>query len=202
MAEDARVQRRSRGRPRGGSDARARILAAATEEFAERGYDAATMRGIAMRAGVDPALLHHYFGTKADLFTETVGAPLRPDLEIPRLLAGDRDRLGESIVGYVLGKFEQPDVRKRGVMLLRTAVGNKLATPMLAGFLARELLARIAAEIGGDDAELRASLAASQIAGMLIARYVLKLPGIASAPPEELVRRIGPVVQGYLTSRP
>lgn len=202
MAEDARVQRRSRGRPRGGSDARARILAAATEEFAERGYDAATMRGIATRAGVDPALLHHYFGTKADLFTETVGAPLRPDLEIPRLLAGDRDRLGESIVGYVLGKFEQPDVRKRGVMLLRTAVGNKLATPMLAGFLARELLARIAAEIGGDDAELRASLAASQIAGMLIARYVLKLPGIASARPEELVRRIGPVVQGYLTSRP
>jgi AcrR family transcriptional regulator len=198
MGEDGQEQRRRRGRPRGGSDARARILAAAAEEFAERGYDAATMRGIATRAAVDPALLHHYFGTKADLFTETVGAPLRPDLEIPRLLAGDRERLGEEIVRFVLGRFEQPEVRKRGVMLLRTAIGNKLATPMLAGFLSRELLARIAAEIGGDDAELRASLAASQIAGLLIARYVLKLPGVATATPEELVGRIGPVIQSYL----
>lgn len=199
MSDDVGVERRRRGRPRGGSDARERILAAAAEEFAEGGYDASTMRGIATRAGVDPALLHHYFGTKADLFTETVGAPLRPDLEIQRLLAGDRDRLGESIVRFVLGRFEEPGVRKRGVMLLRTAIGNKLATPMLAGFLSRELLARIAAEIGGEDAELRASLAASQVAGMLVARYVLKLPGIATASVDELVRRVGPVVQRHLT---
>ncbi len=199
MSDEVEAKRRRRGRPRGGSDARERILAAAAEEFAERGYDAATMRGIATRAGVDAALLHHYFGTKADLFAETVGAPLRPDLEIQRLLAGDRDRLGESIVRFVLRRFEDPAVRTRGVMLLRTAIGNRLATPMLAGFLSRELLARIAAGIGGDDAELRASLAASQVAGMLVARYVLKLPGIATASVDELVRRVGPAVQHHLT---
>lgn len=203
MAEYVVPQPRRRGRPRGGSDARARIVAAATDEFAENGYDGATMRAIATRAGVDAALVHHYFGSegssaKADLFTEIVGAPLRPDLDIPALLAGDRDRLGEAIVGYVLGRFEQPDIRKRGVLLLRTAIGNKLTTPLLAGYLSRELLGRIAAEIGGDDAELRASLAASQVAGMLVARYVLKLPGIAAASVDDLVARIGPTIQRYL----
>lgn len=198
MAEYVVPQPRRRGRPRGGSDARARIVAAATDEFAENGYDGATMRAIATRAGVDAALVHHYFGSKADLFTEIVGAPLRPDLDIPALLAGDRDRLGEAIVGYVLGRFEQPEIRKRGVLLLRTAIGNKLTTPLLAGYLSRELLGRIAAEIGGDDAELRASLAASQVAGMLVARYVLKLPGIAAASVDDLVARIGPTIQRYL----
>ncbi|MFS0866579.1 TetR family transcriptional regulator [Microbacterium sp. 179-B 1A2 NHS] len=200
MAHQGGGPSRGRGRPRGRSDARARILAAAAEEFAERGYDAATMRSIAGRAGVDAALLHHYFGTKADLFAETIGAPLRPDLEIPRLLAGDRGQLGESIVRFVLSRFEVPEVRTRGVVLLRTAIGNRLATPLLAGFLSRELLGRIATEIGGDDAELRAALAGSQIAGLLITRYVLQLPGIATAPADELVRRVGPVVQAYLVA--
>lgn len=199
MPEYVVPQPRRRGRPRGGSDARSRIVAAATDEFAENGYDGATMRAIATRAGVDAALVHHYFGTKADLFTEIVGAPLRPDLDIPELLAGDRAILGESIVRYILGRFEQPDVRKRGVLLLRNAIGNRLATPLLAAFLSRELLGRITAEIGGADAELRASLAASQVAGMLVARYILKLPGIASAPVDDLVSWIGPTIQRYLT---
>lgn len=196
--------RRRRGRPRGGSDARERIVAAAADEFAERGYDAATMRGIATRAGVDSALVHHYFGggsnTKADLFAETVGAPLRPDRELPRLLAGDPDTLGERIVRFILESFEQPEVGKRGVVLLRTAIGNKAATPLLTGFLSRELLARIATALDAPDAELRASLAASQIAGLLVARYVLKLPGVASASVDDLVARIGPTLQRYLTA--
>ncbi|CAI9388246.1 TetR family transcriptional regulator [Microbacterium sp. T2.11-28] len=199
MAEHAVPPPRRRGRPRGGSDARNRILAAATEEFSENGYDGATMRAIATRAGVDSALVHHYFGTKADLFTEIVGAPIRPDLDIPTLLAGDRARLGEAIVRYILVRFEQPEVRRRGVLLLRNAIGNRLATPLLAAFLSRELLGRITAELGGADAELRASLAASQVAGMLVARYILKLPGIAAASTDELVGWVGPTIQRYLT---
>lgn len=102
-------------------------------------------------------------------------------------------------MAYILGRFENPDVRRRGVLLLRNAIGNRLATPLLAGFLSRELLSRITDAIGGDDAELRASLAASQIAGMLVARYILALPGIATAPVDDLVRWIGPTIQRYLT---
>lgn len=199
MAEHAVPQPRRRGRPRGGSDARARILAAATDEFSEHGYDGATMRAIATRAGVDSALVHHYFGTKADLFTEIVGAPIRPDLDIPAILEGDRAQLGEAIVRYLLVRFEQPEVRRRGVLLLRNAIGNRLATPLLAAFLSRELLGRITAQLGGEDGELRASLAASQVAGMLVARYILKLPGIATASVDDLVAWIGPTIQRYLT---
>ena len=191
--------KRRRGRPRAGqSDARERILAAAMDEFGELGYDGATMRGIAGRAGVDSALVHHYFGTKADLFGETIQAPMRPDLAVPEILAGPRSEVGERIVRYVLDAWEQPDVRRRGVLLLRTAIGNKLTTPLLAGFLSRELVSRIARTLDLPDAELRASLVASQVAGILIARYVLRLPALAEASVDEVVGLVGPTVQRYL----
>jgi AcrR family transcriptional regulator len=191
--------KRRRGRPRAGeSDARERIMAAAIEEFGEAGYDGATIRAIAARAGVDSALVHHHFGTKADLFGETIEAPMRPDLALPEILSGPRDRVGERIVRYILETWEQPEVRRRGVVLLRTAIGNKLTTPLLASFLSRELLARIARALEVDDADLRAALAASQIAGLLIARYVLRLPALAEASVDDLVGRVAPTVQRYL----
>ena len=189
---------RRRGRPRGVSDSRARIIASAVDDFGEKGYDGATIRSIAARAGVDSALVHHYFGTKADLFAEAVGIPLRPDIDVPGIVAGPRDEVGERLIRYVLEAFEQPEVRRRGVMLLRTAIGSRVTTPLLAGFLSRELLSRISRSLHVDDADLRASLVASQIAGMLIARYVLKLPALAAAPVDDLVARVGPTVQRYL----
>src|SRR6478735_6999984 len=196
MPEYAVPKPRRRGRPRGGeSGARERILASAVDEFGDQGYDGATICNIAARAGVDSALVHHYFGTKADLFAEAGGAPMRPDIDVPAILAGPRDALGEHLVRYVLEAWERPDVRKQGVVLLRSAIGNRFATPLLAGFLSRELLGRIAAELDVSDAELRASLAASQVAGLLIGRYVLKLPALAAASADELVKRVGPSVQ-------
>lgn len=200
MAEYAvPAPKRRRGRPRAGeSDARERILAAAIDEFGELGYDAATVRGIAARAGVDSALVHHHFGTKADLFGEAIGAPMRPDIALPEILAGPRQDVGERIIRYVLESWEQPEVRKRGVMLLRTVIGNKLTTPLLAGFLSRELLGRVAKALDVEDAELRASLVASQIAGMLVARYVLRFPALADASVDDLVARVAPTLQRYL----
>ena len=192
--------KRRRGRPRGGeSDTRERIIAAAVEVFAESGYDGTTMRAIAARAGVDSALLHHYFGTKADLFTETIGAPMRPDVDIPSLLQGPVELLGEHVVRYVLEAWEQPDTRKRGVVLLRAGIGNRLATPLLSEFLQRELFSRIAARLDTPDSALRASLVASQVAGLLITRHVLRLPAIAEASVDELVARVAPTIQRYLS---
>lgn len=191
--------KRRRGRPRAGeSDARERILAAAIDEFGEQGYDGATVRGIAARAGVDSALVHHHFGTKADLFGEAVGAPLRPDIAVPEILAGPRDEVGERLMRYLLEAWEQPEVRRRGVVLLRTVIGNKLTTPLMTGFLSRELLSRIARTLDAPDAELRASLVASQMAGLLVGRYVLRLPALAEASIDDLVRTIAPTIQRYL----
>lgn len=192
------MARRGRGRPPGDSDSRARIAAAAVHEFGEHGYEGATVRAIAARAGVDAALVHHYFGTKADLFAEITDFPLRPDLEVPRILRGPRDQAGERIVRFVLEAFERPEVRKRGVIVLRTAISGKLTAPLVTGFLSRELLPRIAAELDAPDASLRASLVASQIAGMLITRYVVKLPAMTDATIDDLVTRIGPTIQRYL----
>lgn len=189
---------RRRGRPRGGTDSRERIIAAAVDEFGEQGYEASTVRAIAARAGVDSALVHHYFGTKADLFAEAVGIPMRPDIDVPGILNGPRELVGERVVRYVLEAFEKPDVRRRGVVLIRTAIGSRLTTPLLAGFLSRELIGRIARTLDVDDAELRATLVASQIAGLLVARYVIKLPALAAASVDELVTRVGPTVQRYL----
>ncbi|KJL47390.1 HTH-type transcriptional regulator BetI [Microbacterium hydrocarbonoxydans] len=189
---------RRRGRPRGGTDSRERIIAAAVDEFGEQGYEASTVRAIAARAGVDSALVHHYFGTKADLFAEVVGIPMRPDIDVPGILNGPRELVGERVVRYVLEAFEKPDVRRRGVVLIRTAIGSRLTTPLLAGFLSRELIGRIARTLDVDDAELRATLVASQIAGLLVARYVIKLPALAAASVDELVTRVGPTVQRYL----
>lgn len=189
---------RGRGRPKGGSDSRTRILAAAVAEFGEHGYDGATLRAIAARAEVDPALVHHYFGTKADLFAEAADFPLRPDLVVPMILSGPREEAGERIIRYILESFEDADVRRRGVMLLRTAIGGKLAVPLAVGFLSRELLPRVAKRLGGPDAELRADLVASQIVGLLTIRYVLRVKPLADAPIDELVARYGPTVQRYL----
>lgn len=191
---------RRRGRPRkdSSSDARAAIADAASAEFAEKGYDKTSIRGIARRAQVDSALVHHYFGTKADLFAEAAGIPLRPDLDVPEILAGPKAQAGARLVRYVLDAFEKPDVRRRGVLLLRTAIGSRLTTPLLAGFLSRELLSRVARRLDVQDADLRAALVASQIAGMLIGRYVLQLPALAGASVDELVGRVGPTVQRYL----
>jgi AcrR family transcriptional regulator len=197
-AADEPVRRR-RGRPRKGeSDARDRILAAATDEFGEHGYDASTTRAIAGRAGVDPALLHHHFGTKADLFAASIGAPLRPDLAVPEILTGPREQTGERLVAYVLAMWDSPTVGPRALVMLRTSLASKRATPLLAGFLRRELLDKVAAGLDAPDAGLRADLAASQIAGLIIARYVLRLPDLVAAPTEVLVARVGATVQGYL----
>ncbi|HEY2557181.1 MAG TPA: TetR family transcriptional regulator [Diaminobutyricibacter sp.] len=194
--------RRRRGRPRAGArsgaSGKAAIIRAATQEFADRGYEAASLRAIARRAGVDSALVHHYFENKADLFTATLGAPLRPDRAITAILAGPRDEVGTSIVRYLLTQLEDQKAQARVVAILRTAVGSGPGSRMLKEFLVREVFQRLAAASSSDDADLRANLAAAQLVGVLLTRFVLRLEPIASTPTEELVRRVGPVIQWHL----
>ncbi len=194
--------RRRRGRPRAGArsgaSTKAAIIRSATEEFADRGYEAASLRAIARRAGVDSALVHHYFEDKADLFMATLEAPLRPDRAITLILAGPRGDVGTSIVRYLLEQLEQQKAQARIVAILRTAVGSGPGSRMLKEFLVREVFQRLAAASASEDADLRANLAASQLVGVLLTRFVLRLEPIASTPTDELVRRVGPVIQWHL----
>ncbi|MGW9632022.1 TetR/AcrR family transcriptional regulator [Agromyces sp. NPDC055520] len=198
-------ERRGRGRPRGAKagDTRARILAAATAEFGEHGYEAASVRAIARRAGVDPALVHHYFDGKRALVAEVVEVPLRPDLLVGEALGAPIDELGGRLVRAVVTAWDSAAVRPAAVAALRSAIGQGPVSRMIREFLRREIMLRIAAALGDDDeAELRAELAASQLVGIIMIRYVLEFEPLASIGVDELVRRVGPSVQMHLTGRP
>jgi AcrR family transcriptional regulator len=195
----AAPNRRSGRRP-GNPDTRDVVLAAAREVFAERGFDGATIRGIAAAAGVDPALVHHYFGSKDKLFLAAVEAPADPDALLPEVLAADHDMLGAAVVRMALHVWDGPG-RHGGLALLRSAVGNEWTAKLLREFLVAKVLRRVVGSLGFDPDEraARASLVASQIIGMVMVRYVLRLEPLASASPDQIVAAIGPTVQRYLT---
>lgn len=191
-----------RGRRPGGPDTRASIVDAARISFAAKGYDKASLRGIARDAAVDPALVHHYFDGKAALFAETMAVSVNPAQLIGTILDGDRSRLGWRLVETFLSVWEQPAHRDSLVALVRSSLTSEEAARMLREFLGREVFGRLAAATGVTDPHLRAGLAASQMIGVVMARYVVRLPGVADAPPEDLVDRLGPVLQGYLVDGP
>ncbi|WP_374968036.1 TetR family transcriptional regulator [Terrabacter sp. BE26] len=197
------VAPKGRGRRPGGADTRAAILEAARRSFAAKGYDKASMRGIAREAGVDPALVHHYFeGGKAALFVETLDVPVNPTQLIDHLLTGDVDRLGWRIVDTFLTVWEPAERRDALVALVRSSMTSEEAARMLREFLGREVFGRVAASTGVPDPQLRGALAASQVLGLVVARYVVRLPALVDATREELVERLGPVLQHHLVDRP
>jgi len=187
------------GRRSGDSGTREAILEAARARFAEHGYDGATIRGIAADAGVDPALVHHFYGTKERLFAEALRFPAIPSEILDQVAQAEADRLGETFVRTVLQVWESPETRDRSIALLRSAVTNEQAAAMLRSFVEGGIFGAIARVVGDDDAEFRASLVASQIVGLGIARIVLRIDPIASADIDELAAAIGPTVQRYLT---
>ncbi|MFG3579308.1 TetR/AcrR family transcriptional regulator [Micromonospora chersina] len=191
---------RRTGRRPGNPDTREAILTAAREAFADRGFDAASIRAIATAAGVDPALVHHYFGTKEELFRATVAIPVDPAELVPRVLAGGRDEVGERLVRTFLAVWDSP-VGTAAVALLRSAVSNQWTARLLREFLVTQVLRRVVEQLDLDPAEtpLRGALVASQIAGLAMMRYVIRLEPVASASPDTLAATIGPTVQRYLT---
>lgn len=191
---------RRTGRRPGNPDTREAILTAARAAFADRGFDAASIRAIATAAGVDPALVHHYFGTKEDLFRATVAIPVDPAELVPRVLAGGRDEVGERLVRTFLAVWDSP-VGTAAVALLRSAMSNQWTARLLREFLVTQVLRRVVEQLDLDPAEvpLRGALVATQIAGLAMMRYVIRLEPVASASPDTLAATIGPTIQRYLT---
>jgi AcrR family transcriptional regulator len=176
------------------------VLAAARVAFAERGFDGASIRGIATAAGVDPALVHHYFGTKHKLFLAAVQAPADPDEILPDVLAAPREQLGASVVRGVLRVWDGP-ARPAAFALVRSAVSNEWTAKLLREFLISRIVRRVVGSLDMPVAEreARGALVASQVIGLVMARYVLKLEPLASAEPAAVVAAVGPTLQRYLT---
>ncbi|MFF7180291.1 TetR family transcriptional regulator [Streptomyces sp. NPDC008121] len=195
---------RRRGRPSRtaedrGPGARQRIMEAARAQFAERGYDKTSVRGIAKAAGVDPALVHHYFGTKDELFAAAVEISFEPALVVPQVLGGPLDGIGERLARYFIGVWENPATRAPLLAIIRSALTHEAAAKVLRGFVLRRLLERVAADLEVPDPKFRAELAASHMIGIAILRYVIQVEPLASADPEEIVALVAPTLQRYLT---
>ena len=191
--------RRSGRRP-GNQDTRSSILDAARTAFAEKGYDKASIRAIAADAGVDPALVHHYFGTKEKLFLATMNAPINPGELIPQALQGPREEAGERLIRLALSVWDSP-AGSAAVAMFRSALSNEWTARLLREFVVTQILRRALNELIVDPAEssLRSGLVATQMAGLMVARYVLKLEPLASADAETLVAAMAPNVQRFLT---
>jgi len=176
------------------SDAtRAAILAAAREQFAAHGYQAATIRAIAAAAQIDPALVMRYYGNKEGLFA----AAAEFDLRLPDLGALPRRHVGAALVSHFLDRWEDDETL---MALLRAAVTTETARERMQAIFATQVAPQVIALSGlpRADAVTRAGLISSQILGLALCRYVLELPPLVKLPRSELVRRVGAVVQGYL----
>jgi AcrR family transcriptional regulator len=192
-----------RGRRPGGVDTKKAIIEAARADFAGQGYDATSLRGIARRAEVDPALVHHYFGGKAELFAAVMDIPANPAELIAAVVAAPREQVGKNLVLAFLAVWDSADGKQRFQALIRSAVTHEEATRMLREFLTREIFGRVLralAEPGERPAhlELRAGLAASQMVGLAVMRYIVEFPAVVDASHEDLATLVGPTIQRYL----
>ncbi len=196
MASNAAM--RPRGRRPGHDDTRGTIRATAARLFHQDGYDKVSLRAVAREAGVDPALVHHYFASKADLFSRSVlGSPWDVGEYLTEILTGPIEQLGRRVVRLFLdppkdqvGRYEEfldglrPD----------EATGSRATAEMIA----REVFVPVAVSFGHSNAVLRAQLAASALIGALVGRETLTLPALAAASPRSLAAPLGHTVQYYL----
>ena len=187
-----------RGRRPAGEDTRAEILDAARAEFSLRGYDASSLRAIARLAEVDPALVHHYFDGKAALFVEAMSIPVNPMFLIDAILAGPREGVGERLAATFFDIWDSPPGRERLVALIRSAVSHEDAARMLREFLTREVFAKVALSMDVPQPHLRAGMAAAQMIGVAMMRYVIGSEPVVGASTDEIVALVGPTLQRYL----
>ncbi|UPZ30559.1 TetR family transcriptional regulator [Streptomyces sp. LRE541] len=181
--------------------ARDRILAAAREEFAERGFEKTSMRAVAKAADVDAALVHHYFGTKEQVFEAAIEVAIGPLLSAPGSIGeGPLDGVGERLARFFFGVWENPATRKALLAIVRSAVNNETAAGVFRRLISAQVLRRVALQLDLPDAELRAELAAAQLVGIAMLRYVIKVEPLASATPEQIITRVSPVIQSHLTT--
>ena len=183
------------GRRPGPTGTREAILRAAREAFVAGGYGATSLRGVARDAGVDPALVVHFFGSKAGLFIAATGWPFDPDEEMRRVTAGGPASIGVNLAELFVGHWEVQRDRSPIVAMLHVATGEPAGARVMREYLAEHMLPPLIAAIGGDQAELRAGLIAAQLLGMGITRYVLGYEPLASAPVETIIATLAETIQ-------
>jgi AcrR family transcriptional regulator len=204
----ARQRRGARGRPGatgrsgrrpGESGTREAILAAAQRQFADVGYDRASLRSIAREARVDQKLVAYFFGSKQKLLAAAVAFPYHPAETIPGVLAGDPEGMGERMASFLLGLLEERDARDRIVALIRAATSSPEAAQILRDRLLDEFGGPVAKALGSEDAVLRANLVNTLCIGLVVTKYMIGVEPLASMPPDAAAGAIGPALQSFLS---
>lgn len=180
-------------RPRRSDRTRAAILDAAQRLFAEHGYEGATIRDIAAAASIDPSLVMRYFGSKDDLFV----AAAVIDLSLPDLSAVRRSDVGAALTRHFLAMWESKDGKSASAILLRSAASNAYAAARVREVFLAQLVPMIAGLGRRKDAALRAGLVVTQLLGLALCRYILKIPPVAALSADQVVQHVAPTIQRY-----
>ena len=191
------TETRGRGRRPGGPDTRGDILAAARASFADKGFSGTTIRAVAGEAGVDPALVHHYFGSKDDLFLAALEIPVDPRTLMPPVFEPGLGGAGERLVRLFLTVWDSPEARLPLLALVRSGLAAETPELLRQGLLPLVLQPLLAA-LPPEEGPRRVQLVASQLIGLVVTRYLLALEPLASMPLEDVVGAVAPTVQRYL----
>ncbi len=195
------ARHRRRGRRPGGSDARAAILAAARHEFAAHGYCGASLRSIAASADVDPHLIAHYFGSKRELFGAIAQLPIDTEVVLDQLYAAGEPGAGRRLAKLVASLSTSPPSRDTVAALVRSASSEEQAGALIREIVKERVLLPLVLRLGSDQPELRASLIASQIVGLITAAHIIRLEPLTCTPAELLASSLTPVFEHYLSGR-
>lgn len=188
-----------RGRRTDGGQAKEAIRQAARELFAEHGFDRTSVRQVALAAGVDPMLVTHYFMTKAGLFAAVVQPPVDPQAAIDFVLEEGPEHAGERLARFVLRTLETPESQRWIVAMVRAATAEPEVAAVVRERMAEPMMIPLARAAGGDDPEYRAMLVITQLLGLVMGRYVLKIEPLASRPAGDVVGDLAGTFQRYLT---
>lgn len=189
---------RGPGRRPGTPDTRGEVLAAARTSFADKGFERTTIRGVASAAGVAPGMVHHFFGSKEDLFLEALAVPFDPRVVLRPVAEGPPEEVGLRLARVMVMIWEDDDRREPLLALVRGAMTSEAVASMLRDGFLRIVAQTLGEAVAGPDRHLRLQLAVSHVLGMLLFRFVVRVEPLASTPPEELIQRLGPVLQQHL----
>lgn len=195
----AEAERKRPGRPPGASGTRERILASARDLFARNGFDKTSIRAIAAGAGVDPALVHHYFGTKTQLFGAAIHIPIDPMAVIGPLREVPVEQIGHTLPSLLLPLWDS-ELGKGFIATLRSILVGGDVT-LVRSFLQEVIVAEVGSRVDHPpgSGRVRVQFVASQLVGVVMARYILELEPFKSLPVEQIVDTIAPTLQRYLT---
>ena len=187
-----------RGRRRGSPDTRSAILVAARSSFAKHGFAGTTIRGVAGSAGVDAALVHHYFGTKDELFLAALELPVDPRKLIGPAVAGPVEQAAERFLDVFLTVWDDPDIRP-SLLAVARGIMDPAANRLLSEGVLPVVIEPIGVALGIDRPSERMPLVASQVIGLILMRYVLVVEPLASMPRDRVIATYAPTIQRYLT---